>query len=506
MVIPVLNEERAIGHVLAAVPTWVQSVIVVDNGSTDRTADVARAHGAKVITEVRRGYGSACLAGLAEIGDAEIVVFLDGDFSDHPEEMQQLIAPIVENRADLVIGSRITGRCAPGALTVAQRFGNTVACRLMRFCWNASFTDLGPFRAIRRASLEQLHMDDRGFGWTVQMQTRAARLGLRAVEVPVSYRCRIGRSKISGTLRGVVQAGSKILYTIWNESRQSRRTSTSDRPEDFAALHRQTTERRRHTPSISVVIPALNEQEYVGRAIRSAITADAGEVEIIVVDGGSSDRTVQLARECGATVLRSERGRAQQMNKGAAAGRGEILLFLHADSQLPADFTTQVRRMLAAPDTIAGAFAIAIEPSSAVMRLYAALTHLRSRVVQIPYGDQAIFLTKAAFDRVGGYPDVPIMEDLELARRLQRLGRVRVVNDIVSTSGRRWHRHGVFKTSLLNQLLIIAYYAGVSPATLHRWRESGIILRDAFTPKAGRDSNCGPATTEWIGRVREVGH
>ena len=215
VVIPVLNEEQAIGEVLAAIPRWVDDVVVVDNGSTDGTARVVRTKGARLVTEPVRGYGAACQAGMRALRATDVVVFIDGDFSDRPEEMERLVDPIVGGQADLVIGSRVTGRREAGALSAQQRFGNWLACRLMRWFWGARYTDLGPFRAIGRAALERLDMRDRGFGWTVEMQLKGVRLGLRIQEVPVSYRRRIGVSKISGTLSGVVQAGCKILFVIF---------------------------------------------------------------------------------------------------------------------------------------------------------------------------------------------------------------------------------------------------------------------------------------------------
>lgn len=214
VVIPALNEERAIGRVLADIPEWVDRIIVADNGSTDRTAEISRATGAIVISEPERGYGAACLAALTQIGDANIVVFLDGDYSDFPREMDMLVDPIVRNEADLVIGSRVLGDLEAGALTPQQRFGNWLATRLMRLIWGVSYTDLGPFRAIRTSSLARLGMADRTYGWTVEMQIKAAILALRAKEVPVSYRRRIGVSKISGTIKGTVKAGWKILSMI----------------------------------------------------------------------------------------------------------------------------------------------------------------------------------------------------------------------------------------------------------------------------------------------------
>lgn len=214
VIIPALNEQESIGQVIASIPPWVARVIVVDNSSTDATAQRARQAGAVVITEPRRGYGQACLSGCAAAADADIVVFLDGDLSDYPERMEQLVRPIIEDRADFVLGSRTRGSCQKGALLPQQRFGGWLACLLIRWLWRYGYTDLGPFRAIRRTSLTRLNMDDRNFGWTVQMQIRAVLANLRIMEIPLDYRRRIGRSKISGTLRGVFAAGTKILYTI----------------------------------------------------------------------------------------------------------------------------------------------------------------------------------------------------------------------------------------------------------------------------------------------------
>jgi glycosyltransferase involved in cell wall biosynthesis len=192
----------------------VHEIIVVDNGSTDGTAVVARQGGARVVTEPTAGYGRACLAGLSVLSSSvDVVVFLDGDHSDDAAELPTLLAPIARGEADLVIGSRV--RCAePGSLTLQQRLGNRLACCLMHRCFGVRYTDLGPFRAIRREALERLRMHDRAFGWTVEMQAKAAVQGLRIVEVPVHYRLRIGRSKISGTLRGTICAGWAILITI----------------------------------------------------------------------------------------------------------------------------------------------------------------------------------------------------------------------------------------------------------------------------------------------------
>jgi glycosyltransferase involved in cell wall biosynthesis len=219
VIIPVLDEEESIGKVLRDIPDGVRQVVVVDNGSRDRTAEVAREMGALVVCEPRRGYGQACLTGIAHLDNPDIVVFLDGDYSDHPEEMPALVAPLVAGEADMVIGSRILGERERGALLPQARFGNWLSTLLIRLIFGVSFTDLGPFRALRYDALRRLAMQDRDFGWTVEMQVKAARLGLRWVEVPVRYRRRIGVSKITGTLSGTLRAGHKILWTIFRYAR-----------------------------------------------------------------------------------------------------------------------------------------------------------------------------------------------------------------------------------------------------------------------------------------------
>jgi glycosyltransferase involved in cell wall biosynthesis len=214
VIIPALNEEAAIGRVIADIPVWVDEIVVVDNGSSDATVSVAAAAGARVVNESRRGYGSACQTGIATLTGADIVVFLDGDYSDFPAEMARLVDPIAAGSAQLIIGSRVAGLHARGALTPHQLFGNWFACRLMSLFFGAHYTDLGPFRAIDRQALQSLQMKDPAFGWTVEMQIQALRLGLAVAEVPVSYRARIGTSKISGTVIGSLRAGYTILTTI----------------------------------------------------------------------------------------------------------------------------------------------------------------------------------------------------------------------------------------------------------------------------------------------------
>ncbi len=218
VLIPALNEERSLPLVLSAIPEhWVRRVVVVDNGSTDRTAFVAREHGALVVDEPVRGYGAACLAGLAFMSQdpPDIVVFLDADFSDYPEELPRVVQPILDGSADLVIGSRTLGARDRGALLPQALFGNWLACTLVEIMYGYRFSDLGPFRAVRWPALVEIGMRDRDFGWTVEMQVKAAQRKMAAVEVPVSYRKRIGVSKVTGTVRGSVMAGYKILSTIF---------------------------------------------------------------------------------------------------------------------------------------------------------------------------------------------------------------------------------------------------------------------------------------------------
>ena len=216
VIIPAFNEARAIAQVIGDVPDEVDEVVVVNNASTDETEDNARTAGATVLTEPRQGYGFACLRGIeyAEARQPDVVVFLDGDYSDHPDEMTRLLRPIEGGEADFVVGSRIRGESEPGAMLPQAQIGNRVACTLMRWIWGAEYTDLGPFRAIRFADLLALDMQDQTYGWTIEMQIKAVEAGLRIREVPVSYRKRVGVSKITGTIAGTVKASAKILWTI----------------------------------------------------------------------------------------------------------------------------------------------------------------------------------------------------------------------------------------------------------------------------------------------------
>jgi glycosyltransferase involved in cell wall biosynthesis len=220
IIIPAYNEENAIGQVIAEIPQGlVSEVVVVNNASTDNTEQVAANAGATVLRESIPGYGRACLKGMEYLKQSEnkpdILVFLDGDHSDYPEEIEQVIKPILDNQADMVIGSRALGNKEKGSMTPQQIFGNWLATRLLKIFYGVKFTDLGPFRAITWTKLMELDMQDKTYGWTVEMQLKAAKNGLRCVEVPVRYRKRIGFSKISGTVKGTVMAGYKILYTIF---------------------------------------------------------------------------------------------------------------------------------------------------------------------------------------------------------------------------------------------------------------------------------------------------
>jgi rSAM/selenodomain-associated transferase 2/rSAM/selenodomain-associated transferase 1 len=670
-IIPALNEERSLGKVLTAIPPWIDDVIVADNGSTDRTQEVALSHGARVVHEPRRGYGSACLAAMAELDCPDIVLFMDGDFSDHPDEADLLVDPIIAGNADMVLGSRVLGDHEPGALTPQAIFGNWLACKLIDLFWGVTFTDLGPFRAIRYNALQRLHMRDPDYGWTVEMQIKAARLGLSVLEVPVSYRPRVGKSKVSGTVKGVIGAGTKILGTIFlaasgllpvpEDSCADERliifsrypvpgnTKTRLIPllgaEAAADLHRRMTEFTLHKMrdlairdslgievyfaggdasvmkewlgdelvyrdqgngdlgsrmlhafrdafqdgaertviigtdcpalssaivqraftelgrhdlvlgpardggyyligaqrplpelfsgvawgtgevlqttlgiadrvglsvalldqlddvdqpadlhvwenamsgesasrciqtngesrvSVSVIIPTRNEEEHIQATLDVAQAAE--DVEIIVVDGGSSDHTVELAQDYGVNTCESSGGRSGQMNAGAKRASGEILLFLHADTLLPVGWREQVIRALESPDVSGGAFRLRVGSDLLSLRIIEALANFRSSRLRLPYGDQAIFLRRDIFLKIGGFSNIPIMEDVELVHKLRKLGRLTTLSIPVVTSDRRWRHYGVWKTTLLNQLLILGYMCRVPIDSLARLYQKG---------------------------------
>ncbi|WP_034918690.1 glycosyltransferase family 2 protein [Gillisia sp. CAL575] len=222
VIIPAFNEEASIGKVIQEIPEIVSEIIVISNNSTDRTAEVAEIAGATVLLEARKGYGYACLKGMDYISKKlekpGIIVFLDGDYSDYPAELTQIIAPIIEDNIDIVIGSRVRRWRENGSMTLPQRFGNWLATSLMKLFFNANFTDLGPFRAIKYDKLLQLNMQDKTYGWTVEMQLKAIKQKFSYIEVPVHYKNRIGVSKVSGTIKGAIFAGIKILTWIFKYS------------------------------------------------------------------------------------------------------------------------------------------------------------------------------------------------------------------------------------------------------------------------------------------------
>lgn len=219
VIIPAFNEAEAVGLVIGDIPKdLVRHIVVVDNNSTDRTSEIATNAGAVVVFQAEQGYGAACLKGIEYLRSLEvlpnIIVFLDADYSDHPEEMPSLVAPILSRDFELVIGSRSRGSRESGAMMPQQIFGNWLATNMMKWIYGAQFTDLGPFRAITRSALEKIQMCDRDFGWTVEMQVKALKKGIPYTEVPVKYRKRKGISKITGTIKGSILAGYKIIFTI----------------------------------------------------------------------------------------------------------------------------------------------------------------------------------------------------------------------------------------------------------------------------------------------------
>lgn len=222
VIIPAFNEENSIDKVLADIPMdLVREVIVCNNASTDKTAEVASKAGATLVEQPIKGYGNACLKGMEYVANKspedqpDIVIFIDADYSDYPEEMFDLVKPIVEENMDMVIGSRALGNMERGSMTPQQIFGNWLATNLIRFFYKYEFTDLGPFRAIKYDKLLALNMEDKTYGWTVEMQVKAAKMKYRCTEIAVNYRQRIGFSKVSGTVRGTIGAGHKILWTIF---------------------------------------------------------------------------------------------------------------------------------------------------------------------------------------------------------------------------------------------------------------------------------------------------
>ncbi|MFP6582035.1 MAG: TIGR04283 family arsenosugar biosynthesis glycosyltransferase [Candidatus Hydrogenedentota bacterium] len=663
VIIPAINEAQSIAHVLDDIPDWVDEVIVADNGSTDDTVSIAESHGARVVHENQHGYGAACLRGIHSLSQTDIVVFLDGDYSDHPEQMDTLVDPIINNTLDIVIGSRALGKRERGALTPQARFGNILACFLMRLFWGVRYTDLGPFRAIRYSSLQNLGMADTNYGWTVEMQIKATLQQLRSGEVPVDYRKRIGRSKVSGTVRGVIGAGYKILSTLFISAIkyhlfQKKRLATRKRliiftryPEPgktktrliptlgalgaadlqramtehalataqslvdidieinytgadeaemkewlgkslhyreqhgddlgdrmryafsatfndsidaaiiigidcpaitptllntaFDALHTHaltlgpatdggyyliglqrdalsplkeflfknipwgteevypTTVSRlddqnaswkrlvylndideaedlpewhRHQPdatipSLSVVIPVLNEANTIESTLERL--GSNPDIQIILADGGSTDATRSIAESRGALVITTPRGRAIQMNIGAAHAAADTVFFLHGDTIPPDTYQQEIKATLSRLNAAAGAFHFNTSDESLPMRIIRHFTNLRARLLQLPYGDQGLFLSKTTFHAVSGYEDLPIMEDFVIVRTLKKHGQIRLAPSKTTTCARRWQRQGPWRTTLYNLLTIFAWHIGISPHWLaERYRRS----------------------------------
>jgi glycosyltransferase involved in cell wall biosynthesis len=220
VIIPAFNEENAVGNVIGDIPKeCVSHIIVANNNSKDATREQALKAGAIVVDEKRQGYGYACLKGMEYVKeqqlDPDIIVFIDADYSDYPEQLPSLLKPIIEDGMDMVIGSRASGNRKRGSMTIPQIFGNWLATKLIKIFYGVTYTDLGPFRAIRWSSLQEMHMKDQTYGWTVEMQLKAAKMKLKITEVPVNYRVRIGFSKVSGTVKGTILAGYKIITTIF---------------------------------------------------------------------------------------------------------------------------------------------------------------------------------------------------------------------------------------------------------------------------------------------------
>jgi len=218
VIIPAFNEEESLPNVIGDIPKFVDEIIVANNGSSDNTLGVAESLGVTVLTEYEKGYGAACLKAIDYVQNKNynVVVFLDADYSDYPEEMTLILEPIIKDDVDLAIGSRILGNRAKGAMLPQAIWGNWLASFLIRLFWGYKFTDLGPFRAIKFSSLQKLEMADRNFGWTVEMQIKAAKQKMKCKEIPVSYRKRIGKSKVTGTFAGTIKASTKILYLIFS--------------------------------------------------------------------------------------------------------------------------------------------------------------------------------------------------------------------------------------------------------------------------------------------------
>jgi hypothetical protein len=654
VIIPAFNEEASIGNVIHDIPDWVDQIIVGNNGSTDNTAQAALEAGAIVVVDQpHRGYGSACLRAMDELDRPDIVVYLDADYSDYPDQMNRLVDPIIEGSYDVVIGSRVKGNHEPGALTPQARFGNKLACWLLKKFWSVEYTDLGPFRAVRYSALRTLRMRDPDYGWTIELQNKAALMKMPSTEVPVDYRKRIGRSKVSGTVRGVFGAGYKILgtialnafqyyfmgkrsemnqgsktlivftrfpepgqtktrlipalgpekaaevqgemtlhalrnartlyrtdiqirytggdekrvkewlgdrdairdqgegdlgqrmlraieevfqdgieqaviqgidspdispellesafvhlktndvvigpaldggyYLIGTKRQLSKEALTSlfteidwgtgtvcastltqaakqslavhvlpplgdvDQPQDLPLWEKYVPSSK--NPKLTVIIPTLNAEECIADTIKS-VRSDS-DVEIIVSDGGSTDATVELVTSMDVGIIHTTKGRGIQMNAGAAIASSETLLFLHADTTLPKNYIENISHILTNPRVSAGAFLFSTDYSSLSMRFIQFWVNIRARVLQLPYGDQALFVKKSTFQAIGGFPEIPILEDLIIIKKLQKFGRILISKSSIKTSSRRWKRLGPWRNTLQNQRILVGWKRGI---------------------------------------------
>ncbi|MCH8851982.1 MAG: TIGR04283 family arsenosugar biosynthesis glycosyltransferase [Planctomycetes bacterium] len=645
VIIPALDEEACIGGVVcdflhAASPDDHMRVVVCDNGSTDDTSTIAKQAGAEVVYESYRGYGAACLRAIEHFADwPDVIVFVDGDGSSDCRELQDLLAPLRRDQADLVIGwRRFPDR---GSMTLPQRLGNSWFCLLVRLRWGVQGHDMGPFRAVTRRALNKLQMSDRTWGWTLQMQIKAHLLGLRTVEVPVRWRHRLaGRSKISGTLIGVIRACGRITATFaqyalfyrcharnprdvvvaffkyplpgrvktrlgrgvgeagatqiyhrlavrcyrqldslqqsgladvavfgagrtttsfrewlpgaryyWPQpdgelscrlrrafalafaggaprvaaigtdspglddemiscafgelrradvvvvpntdggyaliamkqphallfedidwSTPSVLTQTRQRAERFglrlselpAVPDIDTAEDLHHLPPlVSIVMPVLNEETVLRRnlpELMRRLARLAHRTELIVVDGGSSDASLGVARDSGAVVISSPKGRGRQMNVGTAAAKGEWLWYLHADC-LPAEGALeQMLAMLLKHHRRAwGYYRARIDAPGAALRVIEWGINLRSRLLSFPYGDQGLFVRRDLVQQIGGFTESPLLEDVDLVRRLARAGRPIRVRLPLLIDPRRWRRHGAWRTTAINWRILFDY-------------------------------------------------
>jgi rSAM/selenodomain-associated transferase 2/rSAM/selenodomain-associated transferase 1 len=306
----------------------------------------------------------------------------------------------------------------------------------------------------------------------------------------------IGMSRAAPDLfRNIAWGSEAVLAQTVETARQSGYPTTLldpladvDRPEDLDVWYstRSKAGQPRCKPRCAVIIPALDEEETIGQAVDSALSAES--VEVIVVDGGSRDGTIEIARTRGATVHTSSPGRARQMNAGAARANANMFLFLHADTVLPQNYDQVISEVLEQPETSAGAFRLRIDAEGLSFRLIETLVHWRSTTRQRPYGDQALFMKADVFHEVGGFPELPIMEDLELVRRLRLRGRVRIAPRCVSTSARRWRALGVWRTTLLNQFCLAAYGVGIPSSRIASWRRSHSGSRSSRSPQAAQPS------------------